>query len=179
MGDSCSPRTCQPWSSSAEDGADDGDATRQVLDSYADVLGDQDDGPVVWLALAFAQSKIGRLDPAVAARALEIIDSGEGMNRWREQGASATARRELALGKVRAQLTGPQPPRRRLRPPWRHISGLRPGDVLPYRSGSRASLTGPNHRVATPASRHHGASRGTSSASTGNPSRTTSRRASA
>lgn len=45
--------------------------TRQVLDSYADALNSPDDSPVVWLALAFSQSKTGRLDPAVAARALQ------------------------------------------------------------------------------------------------------------
>jgi hypothetical protein len=117
-----------------EDGADDDDATRQVLHSYADALSDPDDGPVVWLALAFTQSKVGRLDPAVAARAVQIIDTGEGMRRWQEQGASATARRESALAKVRAQLTGPQPARRRLRPPWRHATALGPGDVLAYKT---------------------------------------------
>jgi hypothetical protein len=117
-----------------EDGTDDNVATGQILNSYGDALNDPDDGPVVWLALAFAQSKIGRLDPGVAARALQVIDNGEGMNRWHEQGATAVARREAALGKVRAQLEGPQPRRRRLRPPWRHVTSLGPGDVLTYKS---------------------------------------------
>jgi hypothetical protein len=117
-----------------EDGTDDDVATRQVLNSHADALNDPDDGPVVWLALAFAQSKIGRLDPDVAARALQVIDDGEGMNCWREQGTAAVARRQAALAKVRSQLTGPQPQRRRLRPPWRHVTSLRPGDILAYQS---------------------------------------------
>jgi hypothetical protein len=123
-----------------EDGAEDDAATQRVLDSYTDALNDSDDGPVVWLALAFTQSKIGRLDPAVAARALQIIDNGEGMSRWHEQGARAAASRESALAKVRAQLAGPQPPRRRLSPPWRHVTALGPGDVLAFQSHDRPYL---------------------------------------
>lgn len=117
-----------------EDGLDDDAATRRILGSYAEALGDADDGPVVWLALAVTQSKIGRLDPAVAKRALRIIASGEGMSRWRELGHKEEAKRTAALEKARAQITGPQPPRRRLRPPWRHITSLQPGDALSYRT---------------------------------------------
>lgn len=101
-----------------ECGADDNEATRSILDSYANAVSDPDDGPLVWLALAFTQSKVGRLDRTVADRALQIIDNGDGMTRWKRQGGAATARRDSELAKVRAQLTGPQPPRRRLRSPW-------------------------------------------------------------
>ncbi|MET8984804.1 hypothetical protein ABZW49_05105 [Nonomuraea wenchangensis] len=58
------------------------------------------------------------------------------------EGAKVLARREAALLKARAQLTGPQPARRRLRPPWRHVTDLSPGAVLAYRvpSGDVALL---------------------------------------
>lgn len=117
-----------------EDGIEDDEATRQLLSSYADAFGDPDDGPVVWLALAVTQSKIGRLDPAVAQRALAIISTDEGISRWREQGAKAEAKRRVVLAKARDQITGPQPARRELRPPWRHVTSLQPGDVLAYRT---------------------------------------------
>src|SRR5215472_17803032 len=117
-----------------EDGVDDDEATRRLLSSYADALEDPDAGPVVWLALAVTQSKIGRLDPAVAQRALTIISADEGMSRWREQGAGAEAKRRAALAKARDQITGAQPARRELRPSWRHVTSLQPGDVLAYRT---------------------------------------------
>jgi hypothetical protein len=117
-----------------EDGVDDDDATRQILNSYADVLGEPDDGPVVWLALAVTQSKIGRLDAAVARHALAVISADEGMELWREQGPKAEASRRAALAQAREQITGPQPSRRKLRPPWRHVSSLEAGDVLSYRT---------------------------------------------
>jgi len=115
-----------------EDGTGDDSAMRRILDAYADALEDPDDGPVIWLALAFTQSKIGRLDHNLAARALEIIDHDEGMSRWLEQGPNLEARRRAALAQVRAQLTGPQPRRKKLRPPWRHVTSLHAGDVLAY-----------------------------------------------
>jgi len=109
---------------------EDSDATRQMLARFEDELADPDDGPVVWLALAAVQSKFGRLDPSVADRALRILDNREGLARWEEDGAKSVARRIAALEKVRAQLTGPQPPRRKLPVPRR--TTLQPGDVLSY-----------------------------------------------
>ena len=53
-----------------EDGVDDDEATRQVLAAFVEAANDPDDGPVVWMALAFTQSKVGRLDPDVTAKAL-------------------------------------------------------------------------------------------------------------
>jgi hypothetical protein len=110
-----------------EDELDDGEATRRALEMFSDSLHDPDDGPVVWLALAVSQSKLGRLDPVVADRALQVIANGEGMARWEEQGPPSAARRRAALEKARIQLTGPQPPRRKL-----HLAKtpLQPGDVL-------------------------------------------------
>ncbi|MEU0564636.1 hypothetical protein ABZ297_04425 [Nonomuraea sp. NPDC005983] len=119
-----------------EDGATDEDAQRLILESYTEVLDDPDDGPVFWLALAVTQSKIGRLNPAVRDRALAIIEQGEGLSHWTDEGAKALANRQAALHKVQIQLTGPQPERKRLRRPWRHVTDLAPGAVLAYRAPS-------------------------------------------
>ncbi|WP_133061593.1 hypothetical protein [Streptosporangium minutum] len=51
-------------------------------------------------------------------------------------GVKALAGRQAALDKVRSQLTGPQPERKRLRRPWRHVTDLTPGAVLAYRVSS-------------------------------------------
>jgi len=39
-----------------------------------------------------------------------------------------------ALERACNQISGPQPPRRRLRPPSRHVTSLEPGAVLSYRT---------------------------------------------
>jgi hypothetical protein len=112
------------------DGVDDAEANQRMLDQWTSSLGQHSQQAVViWLALAVTQSTLGRLDPAVARRALEFIDAGGDLDLWAEAGPRKVAQRQAALNKARAQLTGPQPPRRRLRHP---ATTLMPGDVLDY-----------------------------------------------
>lgn len=121
-----------------EDRVPDEEATRRVIDSFRDL--DADEEHVLWLALAAAQSQVGRLDETVKARALDVIDSGRGLELWEQAGATQLAKRKAVLAKLRDQLTGPQPPKKVLRRPWRHETDLRPGDVL--------SFTGSNGEIA-------------------------------
>lgn len=118
-----------------EDGTGDEEATSRVLAQHLGERVDPDDGAVVWLALAVTQSRLGRLDPTVQARALDVIDNDIGLDRWAEE-PKLLAKRRTALAKVRAQLVGPQPARRTLRPPRRHVTGLRAGEVLAYRGSN-------------------------------------------
>jgi hypothetical protein len=109
------------------DGLDDAEAARQALSKYGAANDDWDNAVVFWVALAVTQSRLGRLDPAVAERALKLLDEGGDLWRWQEAGPKKVAQRKAVLEKARAQLTGPQPPRRTIRLPK---TPLRPGDVL-------------------------------------------------
>ncbi len=122
-----------------EDEVADDEAIRQVIVRFAEITDDPDEGPVFWLALAHTSSKVGRLTPELLDRAVAIIDEEQGLRLWRED-AKLLKRRKAALAKVRAQLTGPQPEPKKLRPPSRHITDLAPGDVLAYRTGDRYVL---------------------------------------
>lgn len=113
-----------------EDQVPDEEAMRRVIEDYRD-LG-EDENHVLWLALAATQSVLGRLDDDVRSRALAVIDNGIGLRHWEQAGPKELAKREAALVKLRAQLTGPQPPRKTLRRPWRHVTDLQPGDVLAF-----------------------------------------------
>jgi len=113
-----------------EDGVDDGEAAQRVIDAYQH-LGD-DEAHVLWLALAAAQSALGRLDEAVKQRALAVIDGDVGLELWAEAGTKELAKRKAALAKLRASLVGPQPTPKRVRRPWFHVTDLTPGDVLGY-----------------------------------------------
>jgi len=109
------------------DGLDGAEATRQALSNYGPPQDDWDNAVVFWVSLAVTQSGLGRLDPAVAERALKLLDDGGDLWRWEEAGPKKVAQRKAALEKARAQLTGPQPPRRTIRLPK---TPLQPGDVL-------------------------------------------------
>ena len=113
-----------------EDGIEDAEATRLTLEKFRSYLDDPEEGPVFLVALAVTQSKIGRLDPVVRGRALAAIDSGADLATWEQDNPKLLPKRREVLTKARAQLTGVQPARKRLRPPPRPSCGLIAGDIL-------------------------------------------------
>lgn len=113
-----------------EDGVDDEEAKRRVIADYQHLSGDE--AHVLWLALAAAQSELGRLDDSVRSEALRVIDGDIGLELWAEAGASELAGRKAALAKLRKTLTGSQKGPSKVRRPWSHVTDLRAGDVLAY-----------------------------------------------
>jgi len=116
-----------------EDELPDDAARERVLEQFSYLLARDDSAGEFWIALAAAQSQVGRLDDDVRDAALTAIDRGDGLDVWAEAGTTELARRQAALQKLRTQLTGPQPAPKRVRRPWRHIeTELTAGDVLSY-----------------------------------------------
>ena len=111
-----------------EDGVDDSAAARLTLEKFEGYL-EEPDG-VALIAFAVTQSTLGRLEPDVRDRAIAIIDAGADLAVWEQENPKLLPKRRAVLEKARAQLAGPQPARKRLRPPKRVLSGLAAGDVL-------------------------------------------------
>jgi hypothetical protein len=89
-------------------------ATRELLTAWTRALGDSDDGPLVWLALAATQWEHGCLERDVLSRALVVIDSAADLAKW--DGAAARSQRQAVLADLRKQLLSPQPRFRRPKP---------------------------------------------------------------
>lgn len=122
-----------------EDHVADADATRLVTESF-DYLRESDSGEL-WVALAAAQTEVGRLDTEVKAAALAAINQGAGLELWADAGLTELNKRVAALRKLRDQLTGPQPAPERLRRPWRHEeTELVAGDVLSYTGSNNGQM---------------------------------------
>ena len=121
-----------------EDGAEDNAATRLVFEKFGAYL-EESDG-IALLAFAVTQSKLGRLDADIRDRALAALDRGADLETWERDNPKLAPKRRAVLEKARSQLTGPQPPRRRLRPPKRISSGLAAGDVLALALPDRVAL---------------------------------------
>jgi hypothetical protein len=121
-----------------EDGVDDGAATRQTLEKFETYLGEADG--VALIAFAVTQSKVGRLEPGVRDRALAVIAAGADLPVWERENPKLLAKGGGGFEKARAQLAGPQPARKRLRPPKRVLSGLAAGDVLALTLPRRLAL---------------------------------------
>ena len=111
-----------------EDGVEDAAATQLTVETFRAYL-EEPDG-VALLAFAVTQSKLGRLDPDIRDQALALLDRGADLEVWEEENPKMLSKRRTVLEKARAQLTGPQPARKRLRPPKRLLSGLAAGDIL-------------------------------------------------
>jgi hypothetical protein len=123
-----------------EDGVEDAEASRLTLEKFRSYLDDAEEGPILLVALAVTQSKIGRLDPVVRGLALAAIDSGADLATWAEENPKLLPKRREVLNKARAQLTADQPARKRLRPPPRPSCGLVAGDILALRLPNRVAL---------------------------------------
>jgi hypothetical protein len=99
-------------------------ATAETLAAFTLIHHD----PTFWIALAAAQSQLGRLDPSTKEHALELLDAGQGLEPF--SGSDRELRRQHRAV-LRKQLTRRrQPARRRVRPPRGHVTDLRAGTIL-------------------------------------------------
>lgn len=121
------------------DGGSGEEATDALLREWTGQLADPDVGPVFWLALAATQWRCGRLEDRVRAKAIEVIETGADVRRWRDNPRDL-ARREAVLTKLLEQLRSPQPARKRIAKRFRNSSEWKPGEVIAYklRSGNFA-----------------------------------------
>jgi hypothetical protein len=108
------------------------EATQRLLREWAETLNDPDEGPVFWLALAATQWKKGRLEDFVLQRAITTIDGGADLERW-DVNSRDYKKRQKVLEKLRAKLTSPQPPPKRIPKRFRDSNTWPVGDLVSYR----------------------------------------------
>ena len=94
------------FESSLEEGRTVSEAAQEILAEYDSVLDDEDEGPVVILALAALCLESGETDQELTSKAIAIIDSGEGLERWEDAGPEALQARKNVLQALRGQLGG-------------------------------------------------------------------------
>jgi hypothetical protein len=109
------------------------EATERLVAQFTDILADEEDGSVFWLALAAIQWKVGRLIDSVRDRAIEIIDSGADLRRWQDNPRAVINQRKKHLFKLRDQLLSPQPKPKKLKPFVKSSTDFKPGDVATFR----------------------------------------------
>ena len=80
------------------------EVTWRILEDYQEVLEDEDEGPIIYLSLAILQFKRDELQPEIRKKALEIIETGQGLARWEEAGEKEMAKRKQVLEKLKTEL---------------------------------------------------------------------------
>jgi hypothetical protein len=116
-------------------------ATDQLLREWGEIIDDEDDGPVFWLALAATQWACGRLEDRVKAKAMKVIANDSSLGRWSEgRDSKMLKQRRAALARLRDQLQSPQPDVKRIRKRPLKECLWSVGEVLAYRLRSGESV---------------------------------------
>ena len=107
------------------------EAMQEIIDKYQELLEDEEDRGVFWLALADTQWNLGRLDEQVKEQALEIIELGTDLKRWEINEKLYNKRKEI-LEKLKEKLLSPQLEEKRM-PKYRtYKCEWENGDVFAY-----------------------------------------------
>ncbi|MCM1225843.1 MAG: DUF4259 domain-containing protein [Clostridium sp.] len=109
------------------------EAVASVYEYFQCELADEDDGPVVVLALADTAWRTGRLSDNLKNAAIRIIDNGEDLERWEAEGASLLKKRRNVLLKLKDRLLSPQPPEKKVSKYRLYKCQWEIGDVFAYR----------------------------------------------
>jgi hypothetical protein len=104
-------------------------ACRGAEREFAPYLQDEDDGPLVWLALAHVQWKYGAVEAHVLERVRADVSTGRGLERWRENPA-LLAQRQAALARFLEEIESPNPKPSRPPRPITRLAPFADGDCL-------------------------------------------------
>jgi hypothetical protein len=115
------------------------EVTRGIIESNRDIIGDPEEEPLLWYALADTQWGYGRLMPEVRDKALSMIGLESEMGRWREAGGRQAAAWEATLSKLRERLLSEPPPEKRVYEYRLYRCRWAMGDIFAYRLGDPAS----------------------------------------
>ena len=86
------------------------DITDKLVEDYKSIMGDIDEEPLFWLALADTQWNLGVLMPWVKEKALYWVEKDSGMFNCQSIDMSVKAKRRKTLGELQTKLLSPQPP---------------------------------------------------------------------
>jgi hypothetical protein len=108
------------------------EAFAKTITEFKELMGDEDEEPLFWFALAETQWKIGRLTPEVKSKALEWIDKDGGMMIWEENGVNSGGWKKT-LVKLKATLESPMRSEKKIKKPVIINQNLwETGDVYAY-----------------------------------------------
>lgn len=80
------------------------EATKQILESFEDVLEEEDEAAIVYLAIAALQIEKGALQKSIQKKALEIIELEQGLDRWKDAGVHELNNRLSILNELKDKL---------------------------------------------------------------------------
>lgn len=114
------------------DGLSSEEATSAIIEMYNEEIEDEEDGPVFWISLADTQWKCGRLLESIKQKAIEIIDSGIDLEKWKED-KNDYKKRVKVLENLKMQLMSPQPPEKKMKKVFKSYNPFELYDAISYK----------------------------------------------
>lgn len=114
-------------------GKDGSELTSMTLSEFEDCIGDSDDEPVFWFALADTQWNLGRLEEIVKEKAFYHIKAGRDLKRWELKNAKAAKKRAQVLFDLESKLHSLQPPVKKITQYKLYHCSWDIGDTYAYR----------------------------------------------
>lgn len=115
------------------------EATKALIESNSDIMGDGEEEPLFWFALADTQWNYGRLMPEVKEKALYFLENNSEMERWSDSGEKRTKEWEKTLDKLKKKLNSSQPVEKKVYKYRLYQCKWKLGDVFAYRFSSEYS----------------------------------------
>jgi hypothetical protein len=94
---------------------------------------DEQDRAEFWPAVALAQWECGQLSPQTLTQLRKVVERGDGMAAWREEGAADARRRERALAALVKKLQRKNPRPRKTGKSSRRKAPFEPGACIAFR----------------------------------------------
>ena len=115
------------------------EVTKELIEQNQDSMGDVEEEPLFWYALADTQWNYGRLLPEVKEKALYFLDQTAELERWREAGEKKLQAWQNTLDKLRQKLLTEPPPPKKVSKYRFYFCKWQLGDVYAYRFSSEFS----------------------------------------
>lgn len=109
------------------------EATKELIEANRDIMGDVEEEPLFWFALADTQWNCGRLLPEIKEKALFYLSQGAELERWKESGKKQLDSWKRTMEALKEKLESPQPPAKKLSKYRLYECKWKLGDVFAYR----------------------------------------------
>ena len=112
------------------------EVTQELIKMNQDIMGDVEEEPLFWFALADTQWNYGRLLPKVKEKALFFLSQDGELQRWKESGEKQLNAWIKTLEKLKEKLLKPQPPEKKVYKYRLYQCKWNLGDVFAYQLNS-------------------------------------------
>ena len=113
--------------------------TQELLKEWSCIMGNADEEPLFWLALADTLWKRGIMTEYVKNQTLNCIDMGADVKRWESIDPKLAIKRQKAIDLLKEQILSPQPPEKKPRIVKLYKCEWNIGDVFAYKMESESA----------------------------------------